>query len=178
MCVLGTRAVAVTASLPRVSCISTHCQVNEHFAELSGFSRDEVLGHNCRFLQGPRSDAKTLLAIREAVQRGEGIMVKLLNYKKDRTVFWNLLCIVPDPSSRLGPRELFSGPKKYSLLQIPMETIACALITLRGPNHERRPRSPTGKGGSVASSAARSTSRPTVRGLSGRLSTLRAFHSK
>ena len=88
--------------------------------ELTGYSREEVVGTNCRFLQGPRSDAKTLLAIRDAVRRGEGITVKLLNYKKDRTVFWNLLCIVPDPPSRsgppgtvLGPQEIFTAANPY-----------------------------------------------------------------
>ena len=85
--------------------------ISEGFLKLTGYSREEALGRNCRFLQGPRSDSKTLIAVRDALQRGEGITVKLVNYKKDRTVFWNLLCIVPVPPHDWGPGNCSWAPR-------------------------------------------------------------------
>jgi PAS domain S-box-containing protein len=65
--------------------------VSDGFLKLTGYSRSEVIGKNCRFLQGPRTDPDTVIAIREAVQRGGAITVKLLNYRKDGSEFWNMV---------------------------------------------------------------------------------------
>src|SRR5215217_7958240 len=69
--------------------------VNDAFLALSGYSRAEVVGHNCRFLQGPETDRTTVDRIRRAIAAGDGIETEILNYKKDGTPFWNALVISP-----------------------------------------------------------------------------------
>jgi len=65
------------------------------FTRLTGYSTEESLGKNCRFLQGPETDRAVTARLREAVEKGEACTVELLNYRKDGTPFWNLLAISP-----------------------------------------------------------------------------------
>lgn len=59
------------------------------FYTLTGYTREQVLGRNCRFLQGPATDPKAVDVIRTAVANGTDATVCLLNYKADGTPFWN-----------------------------------------------------------------------------------------
>ena len=68
---------------------------NAGFERLTGYSADEVLGRNCRFLQGPGTDEATLDSLRAAISEQREITVQLLNYRKDGTTFWNRLSITP-----------------------------------------------------------------------------------
>lgn len=68
---------------------------SDGFLQMTGYSADEVLGHNCRFLQGEGSDPKDVTKLREAVKNGTHVSVRLLNYRKDGTPFWNLLTMTP-----------------------------------------------------------------------------------
>nr|AML77243.1 putative LOV domain-containing protein [Codium fragile] len=68
---------------------------SEGFLQLTGYSADEVLGHNCRFLQGEGTDPKDVAKLREAVKNGQHVSVRLLNYRMDGTPFWNLLTMTP-----------------------------------------------------------------------------------
>ena len=69
--------------------------VNEGFQRLTGYSKEEAIGRNCRFLQGEGTDVEPVQKLREAVQKGASCTVELLNYKKDGTPFWNRLSITP-----------------------------------------------------------------------------------
>ena len=69
--------------------------VNPGFEALTGYSSKDVIGKNCRFLQGPETDPKSVQAIREAVSKGKGIRMGLLNYRKDGEPFWNELIVTP-----------------------------------------------------------------------------------
>lgn len=51
---------------------------------MTGFPAEEVLGFNCRFLQGEGTDPRAVARMREAVEKGEPVTVQLLNYKKAR----------------------------------------------------------------------------------------------
>ncbi|KAJ6794458.1 phototropin-2-like [Iris pallida] len=65
------------------------------FFSMTGYSSKEVVGRNCRFLQGPETDQTEIEKIREAVRSGKSYCGRLLNYKKNGTPFWNLLTITP-----------------------------------------------------------------------------------
>lgn len=62
---------------------------SEGFYKLTGYTREQVLGRNCRFLQGPDTDPKAIDVIRTAVANGTDATTCLLNYKADGTPFWN-----------------------------------------------------------------------------------------
>lgn len=66
---------------------------NPAFERLTGYSPAEVIGRNCRFLQGEDTDPGSLEQIRQAVRSGQGCQVVLKNYRKDGTPFWNKLTI-------------------------------------------------------------------------------------
>ena len=68
---------------------------NEAFQTLTGYTREEVIGRNCRFLQGPETDPETIATLREAIREGRDIAVDLLNYRKDGSKFWNALYLSP-----------------------------------------------------------------------------------
>mmetsp|Transcript_2611 Transcript_2611/g.3556 ORF Transcript_2611/g.3556 Transcript_2611/m.3556 type:complete len:377 (-) Transcript_2611:34-1164(-) len=59
------------------------------FLDLTGYSIDQVLGRNCRFLQGPDTDPRAVLKIRNAIKSGQDTNVYLLNYRADGSTFWN-----------------------------------------------------------------------------------------
>ncbi|XP_077216359.1 phototropin 2 isoform X2 [Tasmannia lanceolata] len=65
------------------------------FFTMTGYSPKEVIGRNCRFLQGQDTDPMELEKIRESIKIGRSYCGRLLNYKKDGTPFWNLLTITP-----------------------------------------------------------------------------------
>nr|AML76404.1 putative LOV domain-containing protein [Cavendishia cuatrecasasii] len=65
------------------------------FFSMTGYSSKEVIGRNCRFLQGPETDQNEVAKIRNAVKTGKSYCGRLLNYKKDGTPFWNLLTVTP-----------------------------------------------------------------------------------
>ena len=68
---------------------------NRAFSELTGYSLKDIIGNNCRFLQGKDVDPKVIATIRNAVHTGTTARVILKNYKKDGTPFWNDLVISP-----------------------------------------------------------------------------------
>ncbi len=69
--------------------------VNKAFTDVTGYSSDEVVGYNCRFLQGPETDPETKQTIRKAIAAESSCLVEILNYRKDGTEFWNRLSITP-----------------------------------------------------------------------------------
>lgn len=68
---------------------------NAAFQKLTGYSSEEILNHNCRFLQGEDKDQEPLEELRQAIKNGESCQVTVRNYKKDGTLFWNDLYIMP-----------------------------------------------------------------------------------
>jgi len=68
---------------------------NGAFTDLTGYREDELLGRNCRLLQGPDTDRATVAELRRAVEEERAVAVDLLNYKADGTPFWNALFFGP-----------------------------------------------------------------------------------
>ena len=69
--------------------------VNPAFERTTGYASEEVLGRNCRFLQGEDRDQPALERLRAAVHEGLHCTVVLRNYRKDGTLFWNELSVYP-----------------------------------------------------------------------------------
>src|SRR3954453_13981789 len=69
--------------------------VNPSFTRISGYTYEEAVGRNCRFLQGPATESKAVADLRQALQDQQPITTTLLNYRKDGTAFWNQLSITP-----------------------------------------------------------------------------------
>jgi PAS domain S-box-containing protein len=68
---------------------------NPAFYRITGYSEDEVIGHNCRFLQGPGTNPRHIKAIREAIEKGKAIDVEIVNHRKDGSRFINELHLSP-----------------------------------------------------------------------------------
>ncbi len=68
---------------------------NRAFQDLCGYSSEELVGRNCRFLQGPETDPAHVQSIREALRDGRDVVVDLLNYRRDGASFVNELYISP-----------------------------------------------------------------------------------
>lgn len=69
--------------------------VNPRFCALTGYSPEEVLGHNCRFLQGTDRDQEGRTGFRRALENGEPFETVLRNYRKDGTPFMNRITVFP-----------------------------------------------------------------------------------
>ncbi|KAJ6751551.1 hypothetical protein OIU85_002027 [Salix viminalis] len=68
---------------------------SDSFLELTEYSREEILGRNCRFLQGPETDPATVRKIRDAIDNQTDVTVQLINYTKSGKKFWNLFHLQP-----------------------------------------------------------------------------------
>ena len=93
---------ALIASSPVASVISNPrladnpiIACNKAFIDLTGYPEHEVVGRNCRFLAGPATEPRLTEMIREGVREQRPVLVEILNYKKDGTLFYNRLKITP-----------------------------------------------------------------------------------
>ncbi len=69
--------------------------VNEAFTAMTGYTRDEVVGRNCRFLQSSGSEPEARASIRRAIAEGRPAIVETWNYRKDGSPFRNAIMIAP-----------------------------------------------------------------------------------
>nr|AML77654.1 putative LOV domain-containing protein [Tragopogon castellanus] len=81
---------------------------SDSFLELTEFTREEILGRNCRFLQGPETDQGTVDKIRAAIREQREITVQLINYTKSGKKFWNLFHLQPMRDQK-GELQYFIG---------------------------------------------------------------------
>ena len=68
---------------------------NESFELITGYNAEDILGRNCRFLQGDDREQEGIAKIREAVRERRTVSVVLRNYRKDGTLFYNQLTVRP-----------------------------------------------------------------------------------
>lgn len=68
---------------------------NDRFLKLTGYDADEVIGRNCRFLQGEETRSEPIARMGEAISAEEPVSVELRNYRKDGEMFWNRVTIAP-----------------------------------------------------------------------------------
>lgn len=69
--------------------------ISDEFERQTGYTPDESLGRNCRFLQGPETDPSAIEAIRRALADKDELTIDILNYAKNGSKFWNRLRIRP-----------------------------------------------------------------------------------
>ena len=69
--------------------------ISEEFEKQTGYSPEESLGKNCRFLQGPETDPLAIEVIRKALSEKDELTIDILNYAKNGSKFWNRLRIRP-----------------------------------------------------------------------------------
>ncbi|KAK4487645.1 hypothetical protein RD792_005699 [Penstemon davidsonii] len=81
---------------------------SDSFLELTEYTREEILGRNCRFLQGPETDQATVSKIRNAIRDQREITVQLINYTKSGKKFWNLFHLQPMRDQK-GELQYFIG---------------------------------------------------------------------
>ena len=88
-----TRMALCIADPRQEDCPLVYC--NQAFIDLTGYSRADIVGKNCRFLQGPGTKPSAVARLREAIESAEYTVVDILNYRKDGTAFWNAVHVGP-----------------------------------------------------------------------------------
>ncbi|KAK3119524.1 hypothetical protein QOZ80_9AG0671760 [Eleusine coracana subsp. coracana] len=91
---------------------------SDSFLLLTEYSREEILGRNCRFLQGPETDHETVKRIREAIDNQTEVTVQLINYTKSGKKFWNLFHLQPMRDQK-GDVQYFIGVQLDGTERVP-----------------------------------------------------------
>jgi PAS domain S-box-containing protein len=99
--------IAAVVSDPRIR-DNPIVDCNQAFVDLTGYSREEIVGRNCRFLAGPETEADLTSLLRRGITTRRPVMVEILNYKKDGTPFRNAVMVAPIFDAK-GDLEYFLG---------------------------------------------------------------------
>ncbi len=104
---IGTSPIAAVVSNPRLP-DNPIVECNDAFVALTGYSRAEIIGHNCRFLSGAGTEPWLTEMLRNGIRRRQPVMVEILNYKRDGTPFRNAVMVAPI-FDEVGELEYFLG---------------------------------------------------------------------
>ena len=88
----ATNGIIITDALKRGNPV-IYC--NAAYLDLTGYSAPEILNHSCRFLEGTEDDKETIEKLKKAIENSESYRTVLRNYKKDGSLFWNELFVMP-----------------------------------------------------------------------------------
>ncbi|CAK3957028.1 K+-channel ERG [Lecanosticta acicola] len=138
---------ALVPSLAEVYCISDpHREDNpivyasEEFYATTQYSQEQVIGRNCRFLQGPQTSPEAIRRLIAAQKKGEEICELVLNYKRNGTPFYNLLLITPLKDHRNAVRYFLGAQIDVSSLIRDGNGLESFARLLHGKNEEREER--------------------------------------
>jgi len=87
-------AIAAVISNPRLD-DNPIVECNDAFVALVGYSREEIIGRNCRFLTGPATEPNLTQQLRDGIAGRRPTMVEITNYKKDGSRFRNAVLVAP-----------------------------------------------------------------------------------
>lgn len=104
---IASSAVAAVVSNPRLP-DNPIVACNDAFIALTGYSREEIIGSNCRFLAGPDTEPWLTESLRTGIKERRPTMVEILNYRKDGTPFRNAVMVAPIFDAN-GELEFFLG---------------------------------------------------------------------
>ncbi|WP_158006475.1 sensor domain-containing diguanylate cyclase, partial [Acidithiobacillus thiooxidans] len=111
---------------------------NQAFLNLTGYTEDEVLGRDCKFLQTPQTDAQTVRQIAVALAQEQSYTTEILNQRKDGTLFWNRLHIDPilnDQGTLTGyiglQRDITRERENRNLIQALLDNAAVGITLVR-----------------------------------------------
>ena len=102
-------------------CPIVYC--NKAFTDLTGYERDEIIGRNCRFLQGRGTKPSAVSKLRDAVESEQYTVVDILNYRKDGRAFWNAVHVGPIYHENGEPAYFFGSQWDITELLAARETI-------------------------------------------------------
>ncbi|MET0180584.1 MAG: PAS domain-containing protein [Novosphingobium sp.] len=109
---------------------------NQAFLDLTGYTADEIIGRNCRFLQGVGTSDEDVDAIRRGIAaQDRSVSVELLNYRKDGTSFWNQLSISPVHDASGTLLYFFGSQKDVSARRRAQELEATERLLLMEVDH-------------------------------------------
>lgn len=111
---------------------------NQAFLDLTGYSAEEIIGRNCRFLQGPETSSAAIQEIRDDLAAGRDTNVEMLNYRKDGTSFWNALHINPLHDDDGNIVYYFASQHDVSRQHEATELEAAELALLREVDHRAK----------------------------------------
>lgn len=99
--------------------------VNKAFEEMTGYSSEESINRNCRYLQGDQSNQRNIKLVREAIENAQSCLVTLRNFRKDGSMFWNELSIssVFDNNGKLTN---FIGIQKDITARVERDQLLCS----------------------------------------------------
>ena len=104
---IASSPIAAVVSDPRLQ-DNPIVDCNQAFVDLTGYSREEIIGHNCRFLAGSGTEADLTSLLRQGIAARRPVMVEILNYKKDGRPFRNAVMVAPIFDAK-GELEYFLG---------------------------------------------------------------------
>jgi PAS domain S-box-containing protein len=127
---IGSSPIAAVISNPRLP-DNPIVECNDAFVALTGYARDEIVGQNCRFLSGEKTEPWLTEMLRSGIRRRQPVMVEILNYKKNGAPFRNAVMVAPIFDAA-GELEYFLG----SQVEI-AEDVARANEARREAAHDR-----------------------------------------
>jgi PAS domain S-box-containing protein len=113
---------AQAPDMPMVYC-------NAAFEKITGYTKEEVIGQNCRFLQGQDKDQAELNRLRTEIHNRRECRVELRNYRKDGSFFWNELYVAPvqnnqgEVSHFIGVQTDITDAKKARMMNLELAAI-------------------------------------------------------
>jgi PAS domain S-box-containing protein len=105
--IIGASPIAAVVSNPRLA-DNPIVECNDAFTALTGYTRDEIIGRNCRFLAGHETEPWLTERLRAGIRNLQPVMTEILNYRKDGSPFRNAVMIAPIFDSA-GDLEYFLG---------------------------------------------------------------------